>query len=209
MCPEHFLREFLKSHDIRKQAFRHRKTRQIELRFSPNGRVIHKISSSVFLLAKRSNGSLFLFFVAVLQKRDVGEMLLTSVSLAVAAVPEGLPAIVTIVLALSVSRMVRAKTIVRKLSSVETLGAVEVVCSDKTGTLTQNKMTVTECYLEGKLTGREKFTDLFGQAGKGQEAGSAQEHFLLGSILCNDGILNGEEKIGDPTELALLYMADE
>lgn len=151
----------------------------------------------------------FLFFVAVLQKRDVGEMLLTSVSLAVAAVPEGLPAIVTIVLALSVSRMVRAKTIVRKLSSVETLGAVEVVCSDKTGTLTQNKMTVTECYLEGKLTGREKFTDLFGQAGKGQEAGSAQEHFLLGSILCNDGILNGEEKIGDPTELALLYMADE
>lgn len=151
----------------------------------------------------------FLFVVAVLQKRDVGEMLLTSVSLAVAAVPEGLPAIVTIVLALSVSRMVRAKTIVRKLSSVETLGAVEVVCSDKTGTLTQNKMTVTECCLEGKLTGRERFTDLFGQAVKGQMPDSVEEHFLLGSILCNDGILNGEEKIGDPTELALLYMARE
>ncbi len=153
----------------------------------------------------------FLFVVAVMQKRDVGEMLLTSVSLAVAAVPEGLPAIVTIVLALSVSRMVRAKTIVRKLSSVETLGAVEVVCSDKTGTLTQNKMTVTECYLEGRLAGKERFTELFGNAGteKETEADAARRHFLLGSILCNDGILNGEEKIGDPTELALLYMARE
>ncbi len=149
----------------------------------------------------------FLFVVAVLQKRDVGEMLLTSVSLTVAAVPEGLPAIVTIVLALSVSRMVRAKTIVRKLSSVETLGAVEVVCSDKTGTLTQNKMTVTECYLEGRMTGKERFADLFTTWDQGQAPGGARRHFLLGSILCNDGILSGEEKIGDPTELALLYMA--
>lgn len=150
---------------------------------------------------------IFLFVVAVLQKRNVGEMLLTSVSLAVAAVPEGLPAIVTIVLALSVSRMVRAKTIVRKLSSVETLGAVEVVCSDKTGTLTQNKMTVTECYLEGKLSGREQLCTLFAGAGQKQAPDSAESHFLLGSVLCNDGMLKGEEKLGDPTELALLYMA--
>ncbi len=150
---------------------------------------------------------IFLFVVAVLQKRDVGEMLLTSVSLAVAAVPEGLPAIVTIVLALSVSRMVRAKTIVRKLSSVETLGAVEVVCSDKTGTLTQNKMTVTECYLEGKLSGREQLCTLFAGAGQKLAPDSAESHFLTGSVLCNDGMLKGEEKLGDPTELALLYMA--
>ena len=142
----------------------------------------------------------FLFVVAVLQRRDVGEMLLTSVSLAVAAVPEGLPAIVTIVLALSVSRMVRAKTIVRKLSSVETLGAVEVVCSDKTGTLTQNKMTVTECYLEGRLIRREQFREW-------QKEAAQATHFMRGCILCNDGILDGEERIGDPTELALLYMA--
>ena len=150
---------------------------------------------------------IFLFVVAVLQKRDVGEMLLTSVSLAVAAVPEGLPAIVTIVLALSVSRMVRAKTIVRKLSSVETLGAVEVVCSDKTGRLTQNKMTVTECYLEGKLSGREQLCTLFAGAGQKLAPDSAESHFLTGSVLCNDGMLKGEEKLGDPTELALLYMA--
>lgn len=149
----------------------------------------------------------FLFVVAVLQKRDVGEMLLTSVSLAVAAVPEGLPAIVTIVLALSVSRMVRAKTIVRKLSSVETLGAVEVVCSDKTGTLTQNKMTVTECYLEGKLSGQEQFGTLFAGVGESQIPDDARSHFLLGSVLCNDGVLKGEEKLGDPTELAMLFMA--
>ena len=159
----------------------------------------------------------FLFVVAVLQKRDVGEMLLTSVSLAVAAVPEGLPAIVTIVLALSVSRMVRAKTIVRKLSSVETLGAVEVVCSDKTGTLTQNKMTVTECCLEGKLVKRDQFKDFFSHMMRGQDAGvvrgqAATEHaaqFMLGCVLCNDGVLIGEDRIGDPTELALLNMAKE
>ena len=144
----------------------------------------------------------FLFIVAVLQRRDVGEMLLTSVSLAVAAVPEGLPAIVTIVLALSVSRMVRVKTIVRKLSSVETLGAVEVVCSDKTGTLTQNKMTVTECYLEGRLVTQDKMEVFFADV-----ASTERRHFLLGCLLCNDGLLLDEDKIGDPTELALLYMA--
>lgn len=92
----------------------------------------------------------FLFVVAVLQKRDIGEMLLTAISLAVAAVPEGLAAIVTVVLALSVSRMVRVGTIVRKLPSVETLGAVDVVCSDKTGTLTCNRMTVKQCYVDGR-----------------------------------------------------------
>ena len=138
----------------------------------------------------------FLFVVAVLQKRDIGEMLLTAISLAVAAVPEGLAAIVTVVLALSVSRMVRVGTIVRKLPSVETLGAVDVVCSDKTGTLTQNRMTVKQCYVDGRLLSVEDFRK------------EEQEHFLNACVLCNNAVL-GEENIGDPTELALLFLARE
>ena len=138
----------------------------------------------------------FLFVVAVLQKRDIGEMLLTAISLAVAAVPEGLAAIVTVVLALSVSRMVRVGTIVRKLPSVETLGAVDVVCSDKTGTLTCNRMTVKQCYVDGRLLPVEEFRK------------EEHEEFLNACVLCNNALL-GEENIGDPTELALLILAEE
>ena len=138
---------------------------------------------------------LLLFLVAVVQKRNIGEMLLTAISLAVAAVPEGLPAIVTIVMALSVSRMVKAGTIIRKLPSVETLGAVNVVCSDKTGTLTQNRMTVKKCYLDGRTL----------EAGAADRVG--HEYFLESCVLCNDADL--AEGIGDPTELSLLAFAGE
>lgn len=137
---------------------------------------------------------IFLFIVAVLQKRDVGDMLLTAISLAVAAVPEGLAAIVTIVLALSVSRMVKVNTIIRKLPSVETLGAVNVVCSDKTGTLTQNRMTVRKCYMDGKILSADALDE------------ERQRELLLGCTLCNDAVL-GDSRIGDPTELALLDLA--
>lgn len=137
---------------------------------------------------------LFLFLVAVFQKRNIGDMLLTAISLAVAAVPEGLPAIVTIVLALSVSRMVKVNTIVRKLPSVETLGAVSVVCSDKTGTLTKNRMTVQECFVDGKII--EK-----GMLDKAQH-----NFFLEACTLCNDAMIK-ETRIGDPTELSLLDLA--
>lgn len=165
-----------------------------------------------------------LFLIAVWQKRDIPEMLITAISLAVAAVPEGLPAIVTMVLALSVSRMVKVNTIVKRLPSVETLGCVSVVCSDKTGTLTQNRMTVAQCYTGGRVCSPEGLKcDL-------------DRHFLRGFALCNDaevfrngafrdeeekasgkeqkargitgrGVSGGTGRFGDPTELALLDMA--
>lgn len=124
-----------------------------------------------------------LFGISVWQNQNMLKMLLTAISLAVAAVPEGLPAVVTICLALSVTRMVKAKTIIRRLPCVETLGAVSVVCTDKTGTLTQNRMTVEDCFFEGKQ--------------------SPPDLLFKGMILCNDASLDGEG-IGDPTELALL-----
>lgn len=138
-----------------------------------------------------------LFVIAVLQHRNIPEMLITAISLAVAAVPEGLPAIVTIVLAMSVSRMVKVNTIVRKLPSVETLGAVNVVCSDKTGTLTQNKMTVTKCYVNER-TINISIRNI-------KEQAEIPVDFLRGFTLCNDAMIL--EELGDPTELALLHMS--
>ena len=138
--------------------------------------------------------------LGIVRGNDIGEMFLLGVSLAVAAIPEGLAAIVTVALALGVSRMLKRNALIRKLPAVETLGCTSVICSDKTGTLTQNKMTVKEVYINGRIyeVPKEKLTD--------------STMLMKSLVYCNDCNYDFKKiKVdkcvsGDPTETALIKL---
>ena len=162
---------------------------------------------------------LLVLVLGTLQGKKLMDMFMIAISLAVAAIPEGLPAIVTIVLAIGMNRMVKKNAIVKKLLAVETLGATTVICSDKTGTLTQNEMTVVKIFTNGRTIdvsgkGYEPVGDflLDGRPTSIDEIGDL-ETILASSALTNDARLEKTEEgyrvIGDPTEGALVTLAEK
>jgi len=163
----------------------------LEIRLDQLGKTLGKFAIGICIL---------IFVIALLQGRDLAEMFIMSVSLAVAAIPEGLAAIVAVVLSIGVTSMSKKNAIIKKLPAVETLGSVNMICSDKTGTLTQNKMTVTAYFnLEGEIiVEKDKINTV------------SEDVKLLAKamLLCSDATYEKGNSTGDPTEIALLVFGD-
>jgi len=165
----------------------------LEIRLGELGKTLGKLAVGICVL---------IFIIALLQGRNWSEMFLMSVSLAVASIPEGLVAIVAVVLSIGVTSMSKRNAIVKRLPAVETLGSVNVVCSDKTGTLTQNKMTVTKYFnaSDGEVSIKRN---------NGKNVTETAKLFAKAMILCSDATYRDGEGTGDPTEIALLAFGDD
>ena len=128
------------------------------------------------------------FLEVVARPGDILEAFLTAVAISVAAIPESMPAVITIIMSMGIARLAKQKAIVKRMHSVETLGACQVICSDKTGTITQNKMTVTASFCDGQI-------------------GASNDMFFKAILLCNDTSFSNGKFVGDPTEIALAEFA--
>jgi Ca2+-transporting ATPase len=170
---------------------------------TPLQRRLAKLGRSLALAA----GVLILIVAGMTYMQGAGwkEMFMTAISMAVAAIPEGLPAVVTIALALGAQQMLKKNALIRQLPAVETLGGVTVICSDKTGTLTQNKMTVSDLVLTDR---RYSLVEAVAEQGDDADLGL----LLLAGMLCNDAVIDEKAPngiLGDPTEGALVLAAQQ
>ncbi|MGY3186333.1 cation-translocating P-type ATPase [Lysinibacillus sp. TE18511] len=142
---------------------------------------------------------LAIFTIDLIRGRALVESFMFAVSLAVAAIPEALSSIVTIVLAFGTQKMAKESAIIRKLYAVESLGSVSVICSDKTGTLTENKMVVQEVYVDEKIIPYDRLNT----------RNAVEKNLMVKAILCNDAVERDRKEIGDPTEIALVKLGKQ
>ena len=141
---------------------------------------------------------IIIFGVDIFRGREIVDSFMFAVSLTVAAIPEALSSIVTIVLAFGTQKMAKENAIIRKLHAVESLGSISVICSDKTGTLTQNKMTVQQVYVDNKIIPHDQL----------DHDKALEKNLVLMALLCNDSVTMDSKEIGDPTEIALVNLGE-
>ena len=168
-------------------------TEKSETPLQKNIKLVGKIITIIVLIIASIT---FLLEVLFKPEGNILDAFLTAVAISVAAIPESLPAVITIIMSMGVARLSKKKAIVKRLHAVETLGSTQIICSDKTGTLTQNSMTVSKLYFNQKIL-------------NGIQNENGAEKLLNAMVLCNDSVKNENSYLGDPTEIALTVFAEQ